>query len=65
MLDSASSYHTAGVNISLADGSVQFVSETIDAGSLTNTTTPVTSGTSPFGVWGAIGSINGDESKGL
>jgi prepilin-type N-terminal cleavage/methylation domain-containing protein len=65
MLVSASSYHTAGVNVSLGDGSVQFVSETIDTGTLTNTTTPVTNGPSPFGVWGAMGSINGNESTSL
>ncbi|MDR2756204.1 MAG: DUF1559 domain-containing protein [Planctomycetaceae bacterium] len=65
MLVAASSYHSGGVNVSLADGSVQFVSETIDAGSLTNTTTPVSNGSSPFGVWGAMGTINGGESKGL
>jgi prepilin-type N-terminal cleavage/methylation domain-containing protein len=63
MMISASSYHTAGVNVSLADGSVQFVSETVNAGTLTNTTTPVTDGESPFGVWGAMGSFNGSESK--
>ncbi|MDR3199608.1 MAG: DUF1559 domain-containing protein [Planctomycetaceae bacterium] len=63
MLVSASSYHTAGVNVSLADGSVQFVSETIDSGTITATTTPRADGESPFGVWGALGSINGSESK--
>jgi hypothetical protein len=62
MLVSASSYHTGGVNAAVGDGSVTFVSDTINAGTLTATTTPVTSGISPFGVWGAMGSINGGES---
>ncbi|MCL2349180.1 MAG: DUF1559 domain-containing protein [Planctomycetaceae bacterium] len=62
MMVAASSDHTGGVNVGLGDGSVQFVSETINAGTLTDTTTPVNSGKSPFGVWGAMGSINGGES---
>ncbi|MDR1383333.1 MAG: DUF1559 domain-containing protein [Planctomycetaceae bacterium] len=62
MMVSASSYHTGGVNVSLGDGSATFVSDTINAGTLTDTTTPVISGISPFGVWGAMGSINGGES---
>jgi prepilin-type processing-associated H-X9-DG protein len=62
-LNSASSQHTGGVNAALADGSVQFISETIDCGTLTSTTVPVRGGISPFGVWGAYGSINGGESK--
>ena len=65
MLVSATSYHTGGVNTALGDGSVRFVSDTVDCGSLTDSTTCVTSGTSPFGVWGAMGSINGGESKSL
>jgi prepilin-type N-terminal cleavage/methylation domain-containing protein/prepilin-type processing-associated H-X9-DG protein len=62
MMVSASSDHTGGVNVGLADGSVQFVSDTTSSGTLTDTTTPVNGGTSPFGVWGAMGSINGSES---
>jgi prepilin-type N-terminal cleavage/methylation domain-containing protein len=61
------SYHTGGVNCGCADGSVRFVNESVD------TTDPVTgtvfpdspfhpSGRSPYGVWGAFGSINGAES---
>ncbi|MCL2624968.1 MAG: DUF1559 domain-containing protein, partial [Planctomycetaceae bacterium] len=62
MMVAASSFHTGGVNVAIADGSVQFVSDTINSGTLTDTTFPVSSGKSPFGVWGAMGSINGGES---
>jgi len=67
---SASGYHTGGVNLGLGDGSVTFASETISA------VTPgaddrvagfmleagPASGISPFGAWGALGSLNGGES---
>ncbi|MCF0233393.1 MAG: DUF1559 domain-containing protein, partial [Thermoguttaceae bacterium] len=60
---SASSYHSGGVNGVMGDGSVRFISETIDCGSRLgeawNATEPT--GQSPFGVWGAMGSINGGE----
>lgn len=58
---SATSNHTGGVNVGLVDGSVTFVSETIDTGTLTLPQT--LSGESTYGVWGAYGSINGGESK--
>jgi prepilin-type processing-associated H-X9-DG protein len=68
MFSTATSFHSGGVNVCLGDGSVRFVSETIDAGDLGTTsapTHPVDSGESPFGVWGAYGSVNGGESKSL
>jgi len=55
------SYHTGGVNVGLADGSVQFISDTVDCG-VTNSNA-VSSGTSPYGAWGALGSPAGGESK--
>jgi len=53
------SYHPGGVNVLFADGSVRFISETINAGD--PTLAYVTSGQSPFGVWGAMGSRSGGE----
>ena len=56
---SPSSRHRGGVNCAMVDGSVRFVSDTIDAGN--SSATPVSIGTSPYGVWGALGSTNGGE----
>jgi prepilin-type N-terminal cleavage/methylation domain-containing protein/prepilin-type processing-associated H-X9-DG protein len=58
-LISASSYHTGGINVVLADGSVRFVSNGINTGTVT--AAEVTSGASPYGVWGALGTRNGGE----
>lgn len=58
------SYHPGGVNLAFADGSVTFISETIDTG---NTALPAprrrnSSRPSPYGVWGALGTKDGAES---
>ncbi|MCL2744488.1 MAG: DUF1559 domain-containing protein [Planctomycetaceae bacterium] len=64
---SAASYHSGGVNVGLLDGSVRFVSDTVNSVSTGLTSVPkeVSSGPSEFGVWGAMGSINGGESTTL
>ncbi|QDV71149.1 Type II secretion system protein G precursor [Rosistilla carotiformis] len=56
---SSSSRHPGGIQALLADGSVRFITETIDTGDLSQSA--VTSGTSPYGVWGALGSRDGGE----
>jgi prepilin-type N-terminal cleavage/methylation domain-containing protein/prepilin-type processing-associated H-X9-DG protein len=55
-----SSQHTGGVHVLMADGAVKFIGNNIDTGDLTSG--PPTGGPSPYGVWGALGSINGTES---
>ena len=54
-----SSNHPGGVMALYADGSTHFVAETIDTGNLA--LPQVTSGVSPYGVWGALGSKAGGE----
>jgi prepilin-type processing-associated H-X9-DG protein len=64
----ANSNHAGGVNVAFADGSVRFIPNSIDTGSLTTVTdandagnTGTFAGPSPFGVWGALGTISGGE----
>lgn len=59
----AQSYHSGGVNVSMMDASVRFVSDTIDTGNLNSY--HVNSGKSPFGVWGAMGTPQGGETVSL
>ncbi len=68
-LMTASSYHTGGCNISMGDGSVQFISDTVNsmrsdyqALLSANKASWGNSGQSYFGVWGAMGTRNGGES---
>jgi prepilin-type N-terminal cleavage/methylation domain-containing protein len=53
------SNHPGGVMGLMGDASVRFVSETINCGNLG--ALPVSNGPSPYGVWGAMGSIDGGE----
>ncbi len=55
----ASSYHTGGVQVLMADGSARFVSENIDTGNLGVLNS--LGGSSPYGVWGALGTRAGGE----
>jgi len=64
---SASSNHTGGVNVALLDGSVTFVSDTINSvttGLPTDSDRPGqrTAGLSDFGIWGGMGTPDGGES---
>ena len=60
------SYHSGGMQVCMVDGSVKFISETIDTGDASvsgmgiNTPTP-NSGRSPYGVWGGLGTRAGGE----
>ncbi len=59
------SYHPGGVNLAMGDGSVDFTSDTIDSGDITQGCMYETQHTqSPYGVWGALGTMNGGEALG-
>ncbi len=61
------SCHAGGVNVCMGDGSVRFVGETVDFGDLSqwfrHQGNADRESPSPFGIWGAMGSINGGESR--
>ncbi|MFH5803655.1 DUF1559 domain-containing protein [Alienimonas sp. DA493] len=62
VLVTAGSYHTGGVQVCLVDGSVRFISETIDSVTPNRASEAnVVSGRSPYGVWGALGTRSGGE----
>jgi prepilin-type N-terminal cleavage/methylation domain-containing protein len=64
---SASSNHTGGVNAALIDGSIRFVSDTIETRNLEKASDSIrsphnaTDGNFSYGVWAELGSINGGE----
>ncbi len=59
---SAGSYHPGIVQAVLVDGSVKSISETINAVTVGRANEAnVTSGRSPYGTWGALGSRAGGE----
>lgn len=59
-----SSYHTGGVTTVFGDGSVRFISDTIDTGNTTRRPPDHPNESdrrSPYGTWGALGSISGSD----
>ncbi len=56
----ASSMHTGGVNAVSMDGSVRFISNAIDTGNTSLIMVPPV-GQSRYGVWGALGTLDGGE----
>lgn len=61
-LYSAESRHHGGVHVLMADGAVRFISDNIDAGNQAALLPSVTTQTtSPYGVWGALGTRGGGE----
>jgi prepilin-type processing-associated H-X9-DG protein len=66
VLVTPTSYHPGGVNVAMGDGSVTFISETVNSGDPTLIeVNPGTGGASPYGVWGALGTKAGGEAVSL
>ncbi|GAA5510566.1 DUF1559 domain-containing protein [Novipirellula caenicola] len=70
-LASVTSYHEGGAHVLMADGAIRFVTDSIESGDLTQP--PVANGSgwtapgskSPYGLWGALGTIRGKETEAL
>lgn len=60
-----SSFHPGGGNVGMADGSVQFITDTINTGNQAADSVQSPGGLSDYGVWGALGSRNGGEAVSL
>jgi len=68
-LYSAGSRHEGGCHVLLGDGAVRFISENIDAGTKTSpdansSGTASVGSRSPYGIWGGLGTRNGNETVG-
>ncbi len=69
---SAGSRHVGGAHILMGDGSVKFITNSIDTGNLniaspatTAPTAPPAGSASPYGLWGALGTIANSETRSL
>ncbi len=71
VIGGVSSFHPGGANTAMMDGSVRFIRDDIDTGDVfvpkdrLLETNQAVEGKSTYGVWGALGSINGGESASL
>ena len=71
VIGGVSSFHPGGANTAMMDGSVRFIHDDIDTGDVfvpedrLSETNQAVEGKSTYGVWGALGSINGGESASL
>ncbi len=71
VMGGVSSFHPGGANCAMMDGSVRFIRDDIDTGNLMVSrsrileTNQAVEGKSTYGVWGALGSINGGEPASL
>ena len=71
VIGGVSSFHPGGANTAMMDGSVRFIHDDIDTGdvfvpeSRLPETNQAVEGKSTYGVWGALGSINGGETVSL
>lgn len=61
----AGSRHTGGCFVAFGDGSVKFISQNIDAGDQSAFSTSTLNGSSPYGLWGALGTRAGGEPTGV
>jgi hypothetical protein len=65
VIATASSYHPGGVSTVACDASFRFVSNNVNTGRLELVTGARHTGPSHYGIWGAYGTVAGEESVGL